>query len=64
MLISTLFCSCYLLKLPLALKKIFFLPGTKRNLRSITIEVKKNKLPWRYVVRIQKKEVIKIIISR
>lgn len=33
--------------------------GTKRNLRSITIEVKKNKLPWRYVVRIQKKEVQK-----
>lgn len=33
------------------------MPGTKQNLQFITMEVKKNNLPWRYIVNIQKKEV-------
>lgn len=34
------------------------MPSTKQNLQFITMEVKKNNLPWRYIVNIQKKEVI------
>lgn len=33
------------------------MPGTKLNLQFLTMEVKKNNLPWRYIVNIQKKEV-------
>lgn len=31
--------------------------GTKQNLQFITMEVKKNNLPWGYIVNIQKKKV-------
>lgn len=34
------------------------MPGTKQNLQFITMEVKKNNLPWRYIVKIQKKETV------
>lgn len=33
------------------------MPGTKLNLQFITMEVKKNNLPWRYIVKIQKEKV-------
>lgn len=33
------------------------MPGTKLNLQFITMEFKKNNLPWRYIVKIQKKKV-------